>query len=305
VDKTFLNASAIGFAIVFAFNRVVFAADAIPTTGTISPVPDKWQYTLFDPVSADQLRGMDTDRPNTTNTPHTIDAGHLQIETGLFDYTYYRDRYQGANVRSDAYDFGQFNFRLGVLNNLEFNCVVESLDVLRNTDYVLGQSSTQSGFGDTIVGAKLNLFGNEGTDDVWATALAIQPQFKIPTARENLGNGHPELFVGVPFLINLPADFHLGLQTTVSWERNSTNNGDVTGLQNSVSVDRVFFQKFDIYLEYSAHVSNEHHHESQQTIDIGFTYPVTDNLMLDTGLNFGLNQATTNLEWLAGVSVRF
>ena len=31
---------------------------------------------------------MDTDRPNITNTPHTIDAGHLQIEAGAADYAY-------------------------------------------------------------------------------------------------------------------------------------------------------------------------------------------------------------------------
>ncbi len=59
--------------------------DAPATTAATQPA-DKGQYTLFNPTPADQLRGMDTDRPNKTNTPHTIDAGHLQIEIGGFDY---------------------------------------------------------------------------------------------------------------------------------------------------------------------------------------------------------------------------
>ena len=279
------------------------AAWADPTTST-NPLPDKWNYTLFNPTPADLLRDMDTDRPNKTNTPHTIDAGYLQLETGAFDYTYFRDRFQGANVRTETLDLGQFNFRVGILNDLELNAVINSVDFLRNTDYAANQSSRQNGFGDTVVGGKLNLWGNDGADDVWATSLGIQPQFKIPTARQNLGNGHGELFVGVPFLMNLPADVHLGLETTVSWERNAENTGDVTGWQNSASIDRVFFGNFDIYLEYWSHVSTERHLEAQQTIDTGFTYPLNDNVVLDTGLNFGLNKSSTTFEWLAGVSVR-
>jgi hypothetical protein len=296
--------SVIGFAFIFTAG-VLRAADPVPTTDATTQPPDKWQYTLFDPTPADQLRSMDTDRPNKTNTPHTIDSGHLQLETGVVDYSYDRDQYHGSNSRSDAFDFGQFNFRVGVLNNLELNAVINSEVLLRNTDFIAGESSRQNGFGDTVVGGKLNVWGNEGGDAVWTTALAIQPQFKIPTAREDLGNGHPELFVGVPFLLNLPAGLHLGLQTTLSWERNATNNGDTTGWQNSASIDRVFMDRYDVYLEYWSHVSSEHHQEAQQTIDVGMVVALTDNLVMDTGVNFGLNKASTNLECVAGFSVRF
>jgi Putative MetA-pathway of phenol degradation len=287
-----------GFAAVSLF--IASAALGDPTTQ-----PDKSQYTIFNPSPTDQLRDMDTDRPNKTNTPHTIDAGHLQIEIGVFDYDYYRDQYDGANARTESLDLGQFNFRMGILDNLELNAVINSFDFLRNTDYASNQSARQNGFGDTLVGGKLNLWGNETGDTVWATALGIQPQFKIPTARENIGNGHPELFVGFPFLMNLPAGFHLGLESTVSDERNSTDTSDVAGWQNSISVDRVILGNFDVYIEYWIHVSTETHQESQQTLDVGFTYPVNDNVVLDTGANIGLNKASDTLEWVAGISLRF
>ncbi len=106
--------------------------------------PDKSQYTLFNPTPADQLRKMDTDRPNKTNTPHTIDAGHLQIEIGFFDYDYYRDQYDAANSRIETLDLGQFNFRLGILDNLELNAVINSFDLLRNTDYITNQSTRKT-----------------------------------------------------------------------------------------------------------------------------------------------------------------
>ncbi|HEX4054932.1 MAG TPA: transporter [Tepidisphaeraceae bacterium] len=303
-DDTTLNCTTIAAAFILVAGFLTLGHAAASSTIASTQPSDKWHYTLLHPTPSDQLRDMDTDRPNKTNTPHTIDAGHLQIETGAFDYTYDRDRYRGANARIETLGLGQFNFRLGILNDLELNAIVNSYDFLRYSDYVANQSMRQNGFGDTVVGGKLNFWGNESGDDLWATAFGIQPQFKIPTARRELGNGHAELFVGLPFLMNLPAGFHLGIQPTISWQRNVENSGDVTGWQNSASIDRVFFGNVDIYVEYWSLVTTEFHQESQQTLDVGFTYPLNDNVVLDTGANIGLNKASNTLEWVAGVSVR-
>jgi hypothetical protein len=248
---------------------------------------------------------MDTDRPNVTNTPHTIDAGHLQMETGVIDYAYYRNRLGGDSVREDDLGLGQFNFRLGVLNTLELNAVVDSYESVRAADETTGASDHAGSFGDTVVGGKLNLWGDDGGDDVWATALAIQPQFKFGTARSDVGDGRFEFSVVAPFLMNLPAGFHLGIQPGVSHERNSTNTGYVTGADDAISIDRVVLGNLDVYLEYASDVTTESHVEAEQTIDVGGTYPLTDSVVLDTGINFGLNKASDNVEVVAGISVRF
>jgi Putative MetA-pathway of phenol degradation len=248
---------------------------------------------------------MDTDRPNVTNTPHTIDAGHLQIETGIIDYAYFRDHSPGDNVREDNFDVGQFNFRLGILNNLEINAVIDAFDSVQFHDYAAGNSFYAGSFGDTAIGGKLNLWGDESGDDTWETAMAIQPQFKLPTARNDVGNGYFEFEVAAPFLMNLPAGFHLGLQPGVSHERSLQNTGYVTGFPMSISLDRVVIANLDIYLEYACDPTTEHHAQTGQTIDVGGTYPLNDNVVLDTGVNFGLNSASQNVEVLAGISVRF
>ncbi len=84
---------------------------------------------------------MDTDRPNVTNTPHTIDSGHLQIETGLIDYAYFRNHSSSSNVRQNDFDYGQFNFRLGVLNNLEINAAFDVYDWTRAHNYTTRATS--------------------------------------------------------------------------------------------------------------------------------------------------------------------
>lgn len=256
-------------------------------------------------IADDALRGMDTDRPNVTNTPHTIDMGHVQIETGLFDVAHAHDAAAGSDDSTDTLALGHVNVRLGVLDTLEVNAAIDARDFLWNRDRATGRSTQANGVGDLVVGGKLNLWGDEGSDAPWATALALQPQIKIPTARGAIGNRHGEYFFGVPFLVNLVADFHLGLQTILSRERNDANTGTVTGWRNSASVDHVLFGQLDAYLEYAAHVTTERGAPAQQTIDTGATYPLTDNVVLDTGVAFGVTRAAPAFEWTAGFSVRF
>ena len=42
--------------------------------------------TFFNPTPDDQMRAMTTERPSKTDSPFSLDAGHVQIETNLFAY---------------------------------------------------------------------------------------------------------------------------------------------------------------------------------------------------------------------------
>jgi hypothetical protein len=269
------------------------------------PAVDKSQYDLFHSAPEDALRGMDTDRPNITNTPHTIDPGHVQIETGLYDASHFHDRTHGGDIVTDTLTLGHINARLGVTNRLEINATIDSYNRAKSTDNLAGQTTHFSGFGDTIIGGKLNLWGNEGGDAAWTSGFALQPQVKLPTAQSGIGNNHVEWAVGAPFLINLIGGFHLGLETALGQERNTANSGYAVGWQNSASVDHVVFGAVDVYLEYAVHATTEKNTQPQQSVDIGFTYPVTDNLAIDSGVFIGTNKATPGIEWTSGVSFRF
>jgi hypothetical protein len=301
VNNVFLKTPVIGIIAIVVWGAAMVAADPVSQADATTQPADKSQYNLFHPVPSNQLRGMDTDRPNITNTPHTIDAGHLQLEAGFVDYSFYHH----VNFRSDDLAVGELNFRLGVLNQLELNAVVNAFEIDRNHDYGTGKSAHANGFGDTVLGGKLNFWGNESGDRAWTTAFAIQPQFKFPTAGRDEGNGKFEFAAGFPFLLNLPAGFHLGLQTGVSDERSTANRGYVTGWQNAICLDRNLIGKLDVYVEYASDLTTEKHAQPVQTFDVGYVYPLTDNLVLDTGLNFGLNKVSDNVEVLVGMSVRF
>src|SRR5947199_4999027 len=52
-----------------------------------TPPPDKSQYTLFNPTPVDLRRPYNTDRPSKTDSPFTIDAGVLQLESDVANWT--------------------------------------------------------------------------------------------------------------------------------------------------------------------------------------------------------------------------
>src|SRR5262245_12781506 len=78
--------------------------------------PDKSQYTLFNPTPANCLREFDPDRPDVTDSPFTVDAGHIQFESGLFSYALSRPDREG--VVTEELDVLDTNIRLGITNRV-------------------------------------------------------------------------------------------------------------------------------------------------------------------------------------------
>src|SRR5688572_30011950 len=71
---------------------------------------DKRSYSLFNPTPDHLLRDLSTDRPDKTESPYTVDAGRIQIETDLVAYTH--DRQDGITTR--AFDVLPFNLKIGL-----------------------------------------------------------------------------------------------------------------------------------------------------------------------------------------------
>jgi hypothetical protein len=107
---TFLAICIISFVLCLGTIRTAFAAEDEEEEGK-SKCPDKSQYTLFNPTPADCMREFDPDRPDVTDSPFTVDAGHIQFETGLFSYALSRADQQG--VVTEEFDLADMNIRLG------------------------------------------------------------------------------------------------------------------------------------------------------------------------------------------------
>ena len=179
-----------------------------------SPAPDKSGYTLFHPTPTSALRDFSPDRPSQSDGPFTIDAGHLQVELAFANYTFDSHNPERAPVRIDQWNPLPAVVRIGVTDRVEFDLQYDSYLNVRTRDRTGGslQTTTMSGFGDLTLRSKINLWGNDGG----TTALAILPSLKIPTNTAGLGNNSVEGNVQIPFNVNLPADFKLGLESGVA-----------------------------------------------------------------------------------------
>src|SRR5262249_15614520 len=91
------------------------AAIVSVVTGAEAFGADKNQYWLFNPTPDKLLREMTTDRPDITESPFTVDAGHLQFETTLVGYT--RSAPDRERTVTDEFDFFTTNMRIGITNS--------------------------------------------------------------------------------------------------------------------------------------------------------------------------------------------
>ncbi len=68
-------------------SNLLAEADAVDES--VSALQDKSRYHLFNPTPVGRMREMSTDRPDKTESPYTVDAGHFQWEMDLANLKLY------------------------------------------------------------------------------------------------------------------------------------------------------------------------------------------------------------------------
>jgi hypothetical protein len=260
-----------------------------------APAPDKSQYHLFHPVPKQLLREMSTDRPDTTESPITVDAGHFQLEASFFDYT--RDKADGG-TRSEVWGYGLVNFKAGLTNNIDLQIVFDSYTEERTQG--AGVSETTQGFSDITARVKINLWGNDGG----SSALAIMPYVKAPTGTV-LSNDEWEGGIIVPFGFDLADGIGVGLMAEADWVYNEDDgNYDIEWL-HSATIGFDLTEKMGLYVEAVGIASAAEGFQYQAFFDTGLTYRMNENVQFDCGTRIGLTDASDDIGVFAGVSVRY
>lgn len=263
--------------------------------------PDKSRYTLFNPTPAAQMREMSTDRPDKTESPYTVDAGHFQIEMDLLTYERDHDTAGGANTLTESWGIAPIYLKVGLCNRTDLQVVLDTYGSVRTRDRVGRTTTKQQGFGDITTRLKVNLWGNDGG----TTALAAMPFVKFPTSQDGLGNRAVEWGLLLPLAVDLGHGFGLGLMTEVDFLQNEGNRRYHTEFVNSITVSHDLVGKLGGYVEFWSMVSTETDSEWQGTVDLGLTCGVTDNIQLDAGINLGVTKSAPDLQPFLGLSVRF
>ncbi len=261
------------------------------------PTTDKSGYNLFNPTPIALMRELTPDRPDKTESPYTVDAGHFQLEMDFANYT----ENDKDGVRTEAWNVAPVNLKIGVLNNVDVQFILDDYLHVRTVDHMAGTTTTQSGFGDFTTRVKINLWGDDGG----STAFGVMPFVKFPTNTDHLGNDAVEGGAIFPLAVKLPAGWEMGVETAVVALQNGGNSREHAEFENMVTFDHAIIGKLSGYCEFFSSVSTERGASWVGTVDVGLEYLVTKNVQLDCGCNVGVTHAADDVNPFAGITVRF
>lgn len=249
-----------------------------------------------------ELRPMTTDRPDLTESPFTVNAGVLQVESTLVGYAETHTDREG--IREKSFEFATINVRLGLTENSELNVAWQPF----GTTALLQPSRTHTfrdeGVGSLQIRTKVNLFGNDHFDHFGDSALALLPFVTIPTDRNNgISVSNVEGGLIIPFAVVLPSNFGLGLNAGVSAVNDG--NGYEAEVFLSAALAHEWSSRFGTYYEIAAALRPGNSRADVILFGTGFTYALDDDTQLDGGINFGITDASDRLAPFVGLTRRF
>ncbi len=274
------------------------AGAGVPEVGSIRH--DKEGYSLFRPVPRAQMRPMELDRPDKTESPYTVDAGHYQLEMDLVNGAWDRESLDTGTRTTTGLAVAPMNWKAGLLNHVDFQCVIQPFNHLRVDDPDAGAPVVRSGFGNIVTRLKVNLWGDDGG----ATALAVMPYVTWPTAADGLGADHVEGGLIIPFAAELPAGWGLGMMTAADFG-SVTQDGVTATVVNTVTLGHDLIGPLAGYIEFFSEVSTSPGDPWIGTLDFGVTWTLSGDWVLDAGINVGVTRSAPDLNPFAGLSHRF
>jgi hypothetical protein len=231
------------------------------------------------------LRDLSTDRPDTTESAHTVDAGHFQAEIDVVRAT--------RDARQNEYSYLSSNLKMGLTSFWDVQLVVDSLVGVptdRGHDY---------GVGDLTLRTKFNFVGN----DEGAFVFATMPWVKFPTSGPR-GNGAVDTGLILAFGVDVPLDFSLTWMAEADLVKNDAAPGRHGELLTSASLGHAVVGDLAAFVEFAGTYSSEDGAGYAAVIDGGPVWGVTPWLQVDCGVGFGLTDAAEDFTSFAGVSFK-
>ena len=278
---------------------LVLAASPCMLRGAAPPAAaaaaDKSRYTLFDPTPRELMREFSTDRPDVTESPYTVDAGHFQVELSFVEYGY--DDEGGA--QSDEWVVMPSNLKVGLTNNVDLQFVIEPY--IHQRERSGGVKDNTDGFGATQLRLKVNVFGNDEGD----VALGVMPFVQFPTADDDFGGtDHVEGGVIVPLAVSLPNDFSLGLMAEIDFLRDEADDGYGYSFLHTATIGHPIAGELGGYIEYVGLANHDLGVGYVALVGAGLTYGLDENTQLDGALYFGISDEAPDVSARVGLSFR-
>jgi hypothetical protein len=251
-------------------------------------------------VAYAQLRDLSTDRPDTTESPYTVDKGHYQIEIEPLSWS----RNDDQDVKTTSIG-GSYNLKFGIANNMDLQLVLSPYNHIKTE--VAGSDDSIHGVGNTDIRLKINIWGNDAGD----TAFALMPFITVPTDDSNLDpldDDHNEFGLIAPLSFSLPNDWNAAVMLELDRVRNADDDGYALVWVQSATASHSISGNLSGFVElvnsYNSDDSAAAGDDDEAYFDAGLTYALADNMQLDVGTNLGLNSDSEDMRFFVGFSLK-
>lgn len=237
----------------------------------------KRTYNLFRRVPKSEMRVFSIDRPDVTESPMTVDAGHFQFEGDLFKSNQYTQ-----NDKSRAFNIMNGLYKVGLSDSWDIHLGVELYNIYKDSE----GETVEKGYGNTTIRLKHNFWGNSGDT---RTALGIIPYVTLPTSPVD-----KDIFFGIgfPFSYTINDNYGAGAQFQADFVPDGEGSYTFSYLQTIV-FGGTLAGNLDFYIEAMGIFSDA---VNIYTANGGLIYNISDNVKVDVATNLGLvDDAPTRL----------
>ena len=255
---------------------------------------DKRKYTLRRPTPRRYMRPMVPDRPGITESPYSVDAGHVQYET---DALRLLTRREGTTYGHDLY-VNHALAKVGLSDRTDFQLGLDSYTDTRNYDEAdPTQTQEYRGVGDLTLRLKHTLVG----DDNSRWALGAIGYVTLPTGGPR-GDGAVEFGAVLPVVYQLTKPWSIGgqLATQVYWDRATESR--YLQLTPTFATDYQFNKLVQVFAELVGY-KDVRQPQWRSSINTGVQLDISDNVQLDFGTHQPITRSTDR-EYFLGLSFR-
>ncbi len=233
---------------------------------------------------AEFRRELSADRPDTTESPITVEPGRFQVESSLWAFA--------KDGSDETWTLGEMNLKAGLTPATDLQLVLRPW-ISERTD----GGGTAEGFGDIEVRLKWNLWGN----DSGKSAGALMPYASIPT-HTAVSGGEWEGGLIFPVSLDLTETLGLGFQVETARVWNADDAEHDWDILHSAVLGVSLTEELAAFIEYVG-VAGDGRYEA--TGYLGLTWAAAENVQWDIAAGVGLNDAAEDFSIAQGITLRF
>ncbi|MBF9238513.1 transporter [Hymenobacter sp. BT683] len=262
---------------------------------TASPY-DSAHYSWRKPVPRNRLRELQPDRPGITESPFTVDAGHVQLE---LDGLRLRNSARGNPEQSREWKVAYTMLKLGLSRRTDVHLELPMYTIAKQRPTGTREwQERNAAFGDLTLRVKHNFLGDlqDGTFAMAAIGFVRLPSGGLTSS----GRTEYGLVVTSDAELSDNANLEFQLETDLDYDREAAAH--CLRLMPSVALEYDFTERFGIITE-GVTQWTPRQQRWEASLNIAPLFKVTENMQLDAGTHVALNRRSTH-EYFVGVTLR-